>query len=93
MSSRSWPQTADGTVSASRFARLTQTPTRADVTIRASSDPGSPYYAVYVIPGNGLVVQSRDASGDNTGLAVTSHNTGRLSTAVFNSVSVSPLSH
>ena len=66
---------------------------KADVTIRASSDPGSPYYEVYVTPGNGPVVQSRDAAGDNTGLAVTSHNTGQLSTAVFNSVSVSPLSH
>lgn len=64
----------------------------ADVTIRASSDPGPPYYAVYMTPGNGLLVQSRYAAGDNTGLAVTSHNTGQLSTAVFNSISVSPMS-
>jgi hypothetical protein len=108
--------------------------------IRASSDPGAPYYAVYLTPGNGVVVQSRDAAGDNSvqeqsvstatapaylrisrtgttftaatssdgvnwtpvagstaslpnlsgavleGLAVTSHNTGELSTAMFNSV-------
>jgi hypothetical protein len=113
---------------------------KAGVMIRASSDPGSPYYAVYVTPGNGIIVQSRDAAGDNAvqpasistgtapvylritrtgttfsaatspdgvnwtpvpgssltlpnlsgavleGLAVTSHNTGELSTAVFNSV-------
>ena len=111
--------------------------------IRDSFDPGSPYYAVYVSPGNGVLVQSRDAAGDNSvqetsipgntpvylqitrtgttftaatstdgvnwtpiagssaslpsltgaelaGLAVTSHNTGALSTAVFSGVTISP---
>jgi hypothetical protein len=33
--------------------------------IRASTDPGSPYYAIYQTPGNGVVVQSRDALGSN----------------------------
>ena len=110
------------------------------IMVRDTSDPGSPYYAVYLSPNNGILVQSRDASGDNSvqeasiatgtapaylqitrtgttfaaatsadgvtwtpipgatvslpnlsgavleGLAVTSHNTGALSTAVFNSV-------
>jgi len=111
--------------------------------IRDSFDPGSPYYAVYVSPGNGILVQSRDAVGDNSvqetsvpgntpvylqitrtgttftaatstdgvnwtpiagssaslpnlagaelaGLAVTSHNTGALATAVFNGVTITP---
>jgi hypothetical protein len=116
---------------------------KAGVMIRGSSDPGAPYYAVYVTPGNGIIVQSRDAAGDNAvqeaaisgappvflqvvrtgttftaqtspdgvnwtavpgsaaslpnlagpvlaGLAVTSHNTGQLGTAVFDSVTVTP---
>jgi hypothetical protein len=32
--------------------------------VRATTDAGSAYYAAYVTPGNGLVVQSRDAVGD-----------------------------
>ncbi len=116
---------------------------KAGIMIRGSSDPGAPYYAVYVTPGNGIVVQSRDAVGDNSvqeasisggppvflqivrsgttftvqtspdgvnwtvlpgsaaslpnlsgpvlaGLAVTSHNTSQLGTAVFDSVAVGP---
>jgi outer membrane protein assembly factor BamB len=132
---------ADGTVSSQVVSQTVTDPyAKAGVMIRASSDPGSPYYAVYVTAGNGIVVQSRDAVGDNAiqpasissgtglvylqitrtgttfsaatstdgvtwtpipgsslilpnlsgavleGLAVTSHNTGQLSTAVFNAV-------
>ena len=134
----------DGTVSAQVVSQTATDPyAKAGVMIRLSSDPGAPYYAVYVTPANGVVVQSRDAAGDNSvqeasaagstpvylqitrtgttftaatspdgvnwtpiagstaslpnltgavlaGLAVTSHNTGQLSTAVFNTVSVSP---
>jgi outer membrane protein assembly factor BamB len=130
----------DGTVSAQVVSQTNSDPyAKAGVMIRDSLDPGSPYYAVYVTPGNGIVVQSRDAAGDNSvqeagiagstpvylqvtrsgttfsaatstdgvnwtpipgstaslpnlsgavleGLAVTSHNTGQLSTAVFNSI-------
>ena len=118
---------------------------KAGVMIRGSSDPGAPYYAVYVTPGNGIIVQSRDAAGDNAvqeaaisgappvflqvvrtgttftaqtspdgvnwtavpgsaaslpnlagpvlaGLAVTSHNTGQLTTALFDSVAVTAAS-
>jgi hypothetical protein len=131
----------DGTVSAEVTSQTASDPyAKAGVMIRASSDPGAAYYAVYITPGNGVVVQSRDAAGDNSvqeeslpgtqlpvyvqitrsgttftaatsadgvnwtpitgsaatlpnlsgavleGLAVTSHNTGSLSTATFTSV-------
>src|SRR5205807_9029668 len=33
--------------------------------LRQSSDPGSAYYAVFVTPGNGIVVQYRTAQGGN----------------------------
>ena len=131
----------DGTVSAEVTSQTASDPwAKAGVMIRASTDPGDAYYAVYVTPGNGVVVQSRDAEGDNSvqeaitgapqlpiylqitrsgttftaatstdginwtpiagstatlpslagadleGLAVTSHNTGALSTVVFTAV-------
>jgi hypothetical protein len=131
----------DGTVSAEVTAQQATDPwAKAGVMVRATTDPGAPYYAVYVTPGNGIVVQSRDATGDSAvqeaslpgaqvpvyveiirsgtsftaatstdgvnwtpvagstatlpnlagpileGLAVTSHNTGQLSTATVTSV-------
>jgi outer membrane protein assembly factor BamB len=58
---------ADGRVSAQVSS---QTPSdvwaKAGVMTRASTDPGSPYYAVFQTPGNGIVVQSRDAQGNTT---------------------------
>ena len=132
---------ADGTVSAEVSSQTNTDPyAKAGVMIRATSDPGSPYYAVYVtrataswcsrgmppvttpsrrprsparhtgLPadhpdGNDLhrgdvhrrghldadrrALRSRCpnlAGAVLEGLAVTSHNTGQLSTAVFNSV-------
>jgi hypothetical protein len=57
----------DGTVSAQVVSQTNTDPyAKAGVMIRLSSDPGAPYYAVYVTPGNGVVVQSRDAAGDNS---------------------------
>jgi hypothetical protein len=135
------PMAADGVVSAEVTAQTATDPyAKAGVMVGATSDPGAPYYAVYVTPGNGVIVQSRDATGDSAvqeaslpgtqvpgyveiirsgtsftaatsadglnwtpvpgttatlpnlsgaileGLAVTSHNTGQLSTATFTSV-------
>jgi hypothetical protein len=34
--------------------------------LRQTSDPGSMYYAVFVTPGNGIVVQYRKAQGGKT---------------------------
>jgi outer membrane protein assembly factor BamB len=42
------------------------------VMLRQSSDPGSMYYAVFVTPGNGIVVQYRNAQGGNTAQVKTS---------------------
>src|SRR5258708_10436077 len=39
---------------------------KAGVMLRQSSDPGSPYYAVFVTPGNGITVQYRNAQGGTT---------------------------
>ncbi len=36
---------------------------KAGVMVRASTDPGSAYYAIYVTPGNGIVVQERSSLG------------------------------
>jgi hypothetical protein len=35
--------------------------------IRATTDPGSPYYGIFVTPGNGIVAQWRSAQGGTTG--------------------------
>ena len=115
---------------------------KAGVMLRLTTDPGSPYYAAFVTPANGVAIQWRTAQGDLTsqvttpgtpamflqitrtgttfsaatspdgnnwtpvanstvdipslggsllsGLAVTSHDTGNLSTVVANSVVVTP---
>jgi outer membrane protein assembly factor BamB len=135
---------ADGSLTAHVDSQTNSDPwAKAGLMIRASSDPGAPYYAVYVTAGNGIVVQSRDTAGNNAvqeaatsggppvfleiirsgttftaatsadgttwtpipgsaatlpnlagqvlaGMAVTSHNTGQLSTAVFDTVAVTP---
>ena len=58
---------ADGTVAAQVTS---QTPTdpwaKAGVMLRATSDPGSPYYAAFVTPGNGVAVQWRTAQGGSS---------------------------
>jgi hypothetical protein len=54
----------DGSVSAEVTAQTDSDPwAKAGVMIRSTTDPGSPYYAVYVTPGNGIVVQTRTAQG------------------------------
>jgi len=44
---------------------------KAGVIMRATTDPGSPYYAVFVTPGNGIAVQSRAAQGGTTSQVLT----------------------
>ena len=39
---------------------------RAGLMVRATTDPASPYYGVFVTPGNGVVVQWRSAQGGKT---------------------------
>ncbi len=129
----------DGGVAAAVTSQTAANPAaKAGVMLRASTDPASPYYAAFVTPGSGVVVQERSAQGGATttllaspgtvpaflwvavsggkaatygstdgftwspmagseatpalgpaplaGLAVTSHNTGALSTATMDPV-------
>ena len=55
---------ADGTVTAHVTAQQnTSAWAKAGVMVRATTDPGSPYYAVFATPGNGIAVQWRSAQG------------------------------
>jgi outer membrane protein assembly factor BamB len=63
---------ADGTVSAHVTAQQnTSAWAKAGVMVRATTDPGSPYYAVFATPGNGFAVQWRSAQGGGTSQVVT----------------------
>jgi hypothetical protein len=55
---------ADGTVTAHVTAQQNTSPwAKAGVMMRATTDPGSPYYAAFVTPGNGIAVQWRMTQG------------------------------
>ena len=55
---------ADGTVTAHVAAQQnTSAWAKAGVMVRTTTDPGSPYYAVFATPGNGVAVQWRSAQG------------------------------
>jgi outer membrane protein assembly factor BamB len=65
--------TADGTVTAHITAQQnTSAWAKAGVMMRATTDPGSPHYAVFVTPGNGIAVQWRTAQGGSTSQLLTS---------------------
>jgi hypothetical protein len=58
---------ANGSVSAHVVSQTnTSSWAKAGVMLRQSSDPGAAYYAVFVTPGNGIVVQYRTAQGNTT---------------------------
>jgi hypothetical protein len=57
----------DGTLSAQLDSQTNTDPwAKAGLMIRASPDAGAPYYAIFVTPGNGIAVQSRDLAGDTS---------------------------
>ena len=63
----SQPLSADGTVTAHVTAQQPTNPwAKAGPILRATTDPGSPYYAAFVTPGNGITVQWRSAQGATT---------------------------
>ena len=63
----SQPLAADGSISAQVASQSNTDPwAKAGLMMRASTDPGSPYYAVFVTPGNGIAVQWRSAQGVTT---------------------------
>ncbi len=58
------PLAANGSVTAQVSSVTATDPwAKAGVMVRATTDPGSPFYAVYVTQGNGVVVQERTAQG------------------------------
>ncbi len=58
---------SNGSVSARVTSQTTTDPwAKAGVMLRQTSDPSSPYYALFVTPGNGIVVQYRATQGDIT---------------------------
>ncbi len=57
----------DGMLSANVTAQTNTDPwAKAGVMVRASADPGAPYYAIFVTPGNGVAVQYRATQGGQT---------------------------
>ena len=62
----------DGSLSA-RVATQTNTSVwaKAGVMLRATTDPGSPYYAAFVTPGNGVAVQWRSAQAGTSSQVLT----------------------
>jgi outer membrane protein assembly factor BamB len=58
------PLAADGTVTAHVTSQQTTNAwAKAGVMVRATTDPGSPYYGVFATPGNGVAVQWRATQG------------------------------
>jgi hypothetical protein len=56
--------TGDGAVTAQVSSQQDTSPwAKAGVMLRATTDPGSPYYAAFVTPGNGVTLQWRSAQG------------------------------
>jgi outer membrane protein assembly factor BamB len=67
----SQPLAGDGVVSARVASQTASDPwAKAGVMLRQSSDPASPYYAAFVTPANGVVVQLRAAAGGTSAQAV-----------------------
>ena len=61
------PRTGDGTVTAQVATQAnTSSSAKTGVMIRATADPGSPYYGVFVTPGTGIKVQRRSTQGAST---------------------------
>ena len=57
----------DGTISAKITSQQNTDPwAKSGIMLRASTDPGAPYYAIFATPGNGTVVQYRTSAGDST---------------------------
>jgi len=57
----------DGTISAKITSQQnTDSWAKAGIMLRASTDPGSPYYAIFSTGGNGTIIQYRTAAGNST---------------------------
>jgi hypothetical protein len=61
------PLASDGNISARVISQINTDPwAKGGVMMRQSTNPGSPYYAVFVTPGNGIAVQYRTTLGGVT---------------------------
>jgi hypothetical protein len=66
------PLTGDGTVAAQVTSQQnTSAWAKAGVMLRATTDPGSPYYAAFATPGSGIAVQWRASQGGSSGQVLT----------------------
>jgi hypothetical protein len=64
---------ADGSITARVSSQTSTDPwAKGGLMLRATTDPGSPYYAAFVTPGNGIVVQWRGTPGSITAQGATS---------------------
>jgi hypothetical protein len=55
----------DGMISAKITSQQNTDPwAKSGIMLRAGTDPGAPYYAIFATPGNGTVVQYRTGAGD-----------------------------
>ncbi len=63
-----WQTLPDGAGAAARVTSQTDTDpsAKAGVMVRATMDPSSPYYAAFVTPGDGIVIQDRATQGGTT---------------------------
>ena len=61
------PLAADGSLSAEVASQTNSSAwAKGGLMMRATTDPGSPYYAVFATPGNGIAVQWRSAQGGSS---------------------------
>jgi hypothetical protein len=66
------PLAADGSISAQIVSQTnTSAWAKAGLMMRASTDPGAPYYAVFLTPGNGIAVQWRATPAGGTSQVTT----------------------
>jgi hypothetical protein len=66
------PLAADGTISADVTSQANSSAwAKGGLMMRLTTDPGSPYYAVFMTPSNGVAVQWRSAQGGSTSQVTT----------------------
>ena len=72
------PLAADGSMSAQVVSQTNSSAwAKGGLMMRLTTDPGSPYYAVFATPGNGVAVQWRTAQGGSTSQVTTHRHASR----------------
>jgi hypothetical protein len=66
------PLAADGSISAQVVSQTNSSSwAKGGLMLRLTTDPGSPYYAIFATPGNGVAAQWRTAQGGSTSQVTT----------------------